>query len=94
MNTKIKDWQLIVPRKIHQYLTHYGFTYCYENELYKCEFEDGLCTILYTPKNNYFGIRFDVWNLEDYEKCEPFIKFYYQRKKYLQKKGLIKNGRL
>lgn len=94
MNTKIEGWQLIVPRKTHQYLTHYGFRYQPTFERYA--FESKLMMSHHTFRINFYPLEKTI-NMhgsfsceEGYDELKSLIVFYSRRKKYLREKGLIK----
>lgn len=93
-NPKFSDDELVVSREIHNYLTWYAYEYDSYNKYYcfcgKNTKGKTIFMVLYNPIEKRFDTALKVKNLDDWYQCMPYIKSYYQRKKYLREKGLVK----
>lgn len=91
---KFTDEEIVVDREIHNYLTWHAFQYDSYNKYYcfcgKNTKGKTIFMAIYNPVLKRFDTCLKVKNLDDFYQCQTYIKSYYQRKRYLQGKGLIK----
>ncbi len=93
MNTKIEGWHYPVSIKVHKYLTHYGFTFDRVTSEYifkSMQKSNGhpIFTFIYSPTWETTHTEFNINSIDDYEKCQKYVRFYKLRIKYLRKKGI------
>lgn len=95
MNTKIEGWHYPVSIKVHKYLTHYGFTFDRVTSEYifkSMQKSNGhpIFTFIYNPTWETTHTEFNINSIDDYQKCQKYVRFYKLRIKYLRKKGIWK----